>query len=151
MSVSSRTYSVDFRGLELWFCSSQCQGRFNQRPNLFIGDPQHGKAAKQQGVKVKKRRKLQLDLPDSVVVQEGLISLLKSLMGVEHVTLFSNTLEIEYDLLQVSLEDIEKAISEMNLEVDQSWINKLRDAFTHLNERTELDSLGHPSKGNGYH
>jgi YHS domain-containing protein len=151
MEVSAAFFTQTYRGLELYFCSEQCEQRFRQRPKLYIGDPQHGKAAKQQGVEIPKHRKIHLKLPDNAQLKNQLVNKLQSMMGVKQLSLFSDTLEIDYDLVEVSLDEIKHAIVTMELQLDQSLIDKLHDSLLTLSESTELDSLSHPRKDHNYH
>ncbi|MDF1588085.1 MAG: hypothetical protein P1P93_02870 [Gammaproteobacteria bacterium] len=151
MLVSDNAFSIKFRGLDLWFCSQQCLDRFNQRPSLYIGDPKHGKAAKQHGTKVQKHRRIRLELPDNDEFKTKLLEGLNSLMGITQTRINQNVLEIEYDLVQVSLEDVEQFILASGVNIEQSWLDKVHDALVHFSEEGQLDNLGHPYKDNGCH
>ncbi|MDX1751252.1 hypothetical protein [Methylophaga sp.] len=146
MSVPNDSFSFTLRGLVFWFCSQQCQDRFNQRPSLYVGDPKHGKSSMQQGIKVIKKHTIELELADDYQFKSLLIEALSSLMGVLNVKINRNKLEIEYDLMQVSLQEIQEFILSTGLNLDQSWLNKIHSAYVNLNEHGELDNLGHPFK-----
>lgn len=47
MTKINRSLLFSFQGIDHYFCSSQCLGRFKDRPHLFVGDPQHGLSPKQ--------------------------------------------------------------------------------------------------------
>ncbi len=148
MTVSEDSYEVTQRGMTFWLCSEQCRDRFNQRPSLYIGDPKQGKSAKQHGIKVHKKRTLNLELPNNNESASLLIRALNSLMGVTEATINQGQLEIEYDLVQVSLEEIEAFIKSTGINIEQSWLDKIHDSFIHYNEEGQLDNLGHPYKDN---
>lgn len=151
MSVADNTISAVYRGLEFWFCSTQCRNRFKLIPELFIGDPKHGKSAKQLGISVEKQRTFRLAVPEDKSVQELIAARLGSLMGVNAVNITANTLEIDYDLVQISLEDIEKTLREMQVGITASWLDKFRQVFAHFSEDNQLYSLKHPTKHSGCH
>lgn len=151
MLVTDSAISISFRGIELRFCSNQCLDRFHQRPSLYIGDPKHGKSAKQHGIRVNKQRVIRLELPDNDEFKIKLIKDLTSLMGITQARINQNRLEIEYDLVQVSLEDIEKFIMAAGVNIEQSWLDKVHDALIHFSEEGQLDNLGHPYKDDDSH
>lgn len=151
MSVADNKLSVNFRGIDLWFCSQQCQDRFNQRPSLYIGDPKHGKSVKQHGVRVNKQRLIKLELPDNEGFKIKLINGLNSLMGVTQAKINQKVLEIEYDLVQISLDEIEHYILASGVDMEQSWLDKVHDTLLHLSEEGELGNLGHPYKDDSSH
>jgi hypothetical protein len=134
--------------MTFWLCTAQCRDRFNQRPSLYVGDPKQGKSAKQHGIKVHKKRTLNLELPKNNESASLLIRALNSLMGVTEATINQGQLEIEYDLVQVSLEEIEAFIKSTGINIEQSWLDKIHDSFIHYNEEGQLDNLGHPYKDN---
>jgi len=146
MAVVDDTYKSILRGMTFWLCSKQCQDRFSQKPSLYVGDPKHGKSAKQHGIKVQKTRVINLQLPDNAESVSLLIQSLMSLMGVQQAKVNQGQLEIEYDLLQVSLEDIENQIKSIGVELSQSWLDKIHEAFIHFHEEGQLDNLSHPYK-----
>lgn len=146
MRVTEDSYAVQLRGMTFWLCSEQCRERFTQRSSLYIGDPKHGKSAKQHGIKVEKKRTINLVLPNNHESASLLIQYLNSLMGVIEAKINQGQLEIEYDLVQVSLEEIEAFIKSTGIDIEQSWMDKVHDAFIHFNEEGQLDNLGHPYK-----
>ena len=60
-------------------------------------------------------------------------------------------LEIEYDLVQISLDEIEHYILASGVDMEQSWLDKVHDALLHLSEEGELGNLGHPYKDDSSH
>ncbi|WP_237700462.1 hypothetical protein [Methylophaga thiooxydans] len=148
MTVSEDSYTVTHRGIIFWLCSEQCRDRFNLRPSLYIGDPKQGKSAKQHGIKVHKKRNLNLELPNNNESASLLVQALNSLMGVTEAKINQGQLEIEYDLVEVSLEEIEAFIKSTGIHIEQSWLDKIHDSFIHYNEEGQLGNLGHPYKDN---
>ena len=93
--IEARHLDVDY-----WYCSEQCKARFIANPGLYVGRPGE-KAPKQEGKQVLKKRKIYLDEPVSSETKTGLLLKLFKMMGVRRVQQFSNSLVIEYDLLEV--------------------------------------------------
>lgn len=129
-----------YKGVEYFFCSEQCLRRFSDKPELYIGEP--GRAApKQQGVELIKRRRLRLAAPlspgEARIVEEALLGT----MGVRQVSAEGDTLEISYDLLEMSAELIEEQMAAIGVRLGNGWSERLRRAFVHYVEECELDNL----------
>lgn len=140
-----------FQGVEHYFCSRQCQDRFKEHPHLFVGDPQHGLSAKQKGEVFIKTRKLRLSIDISDELKSQLVNDISTLMGVEHLSFNEENILVTYDLLQVSLEDIENAIVTSAGNLDGAITEKIKRGFIHYSEDCELDNIAHLTKTGGYY
>jgi len=139
MAVGYRQNEVVYQQMHFAFCSEQCAARFVAHPHLYIGYP--GRAApKQEGKVAFKRRRLRLQQPLSAEGQVLVDELLRGLMGVTTITVASDSIEITYDLLQVSLEELESVLSEAGARLGGSWTERLRRALIHESEETEIEA-----------
>lgn len=122
------------------FCSQQCRDRFVAHPHLYVGLPGR-KAPKQEGREVLKRRLLHLD-PVLSSEQASLLSdALATMTGVKKVFAEGDKVEITYDLLLVSAEQIEAKIAEICLCLGNGWLERIRYAFVHYQEECEVGNL----------
>ena len=143
MMVDKSSYPVNYLGQTYAFCSLQCRQRFDANPHLYTGYPGKPSPA-QQGHKIIKKRKLKLldahtDEQCSIIESE-----LKSMMGIIDVSFESDFLMITYDLLQVTTEQIEVAIEKTGNRLSADMGTRLKQAFIHYLEETELDNLEQP-------
>ena len=76
---------------------------------------------------------------------------LQSLMGFKSVGFLESSVYVTYDLLQVSLDDIEKNIIASIGKLDDSWTEKIKRGFIHYTEECELENLAHLSKDGKCH
>ena len=140
MEVKADSYAFAYLGLEYSFCSQQCQDRFVANPHLYIGQP--GKPSpKQHGKSIIKRRVLKLDtpIPDDIALK--IDTALNNMMGIKEVTIDKNIVRITYDLLEATTEQIETTIEGAGENLATSWGEKLKRAFIHYLEETELDTM----------
>lgn len=139
MGVDQLNHEVIFQKMHFAFCSEQCKARFQAHPHLYIGYPGQ-KAPKQEGQVLLKRRRLHLAQPLSVEGEALVQELLAALMGVSNVAATADKIEVTYDLLQVSLEDLEKVLSEVGVCLGGDWAQRLRRALIHESEEWEIDA-----------
>ncbi len=66
--------------------------------------------------------------------------MLRGLMGIDAVTVSGDTIEITYDLLQVSLEELESAITAAGTRLGEGWPERLRRALIHASEESEIEA-----------
>ena len=122
------------------YCSEQCRMRFLAHPHVYIGYP-GVKAAKQERKIILKRRRLRLARPlpgeGAAIVEE----VLHGLMGVAQVSIAGGMIEITYDLLQVSVSEIEATLTGAGVRLGEGWTERLKRAFTHEAEEWELEDL----------
>ncbi|MCP5279721.1 MAG: YHS domain-containing protein [Thiobacillus sp.] len=151
MEVDARQLDTVYQGIHYAFCSTQCQERFVANPHLYIGHP--GQAApKQEGRVVLKRRSLLLGVPLSAEQADRLVASLMEMMGVESASVSGERLEIVYDLLQATEQQIGARLGETGLALGEGWPERLRRAFVHYLEQCEADSLEcRPPRGHAMH
>lgn len=140
-----------FQGVDHYFCSRQCQDRFKVHPSLYVGDPRHGLSAKQKGEVVIKKRKLSLSFATSDEVKSRLKNDIGILMGVKTLSFNEGDIHVTYDLLQISLEDIENAIVTSACQLDGAITETIKRGFIHYSEECELDNLARLTKEGGCH
>ena len=76
---------------------------------------------------------------------------LQMLMGVEAMVFEDEDLYVTYDLIQVSLEDIEKAIEKVAVGFREGVVEQVKRGLIHYSEECELDNLAHLTKDGGCH
>lgn len=139
MAVDRHDHEISYQKMQFAFCSEQCKTRFQAHPHLYVGYP--GRAAPRQEGRVElKRRRLTLGRPLSLEGTAVVRELLGGLMGVYEVTASGDTIAVTYDLLQVSLEDLEQALTEAGARLGGHWGERLRRALIHESEEVELDA-----------
>jgi YHS domain-containing protein len=150
MQVAPDQHAITHQQMHFAFCSMQCKERFLANPHLYIGHPGN-KAPAQEGRTVLKHRRLKLDesLPDDLALQ--VFMYIKGMMGIENIEIKGDTIDIQYDLLQVTEAQIESALAEVGATLGHSWSKRLRRAFVHYFEETEIASLEVPSGAEGHH
>lgn len=151
MTKINRTLSFSFQGVDHYFCSSQCLERFKAHPHLFVGDPQHGLSPKQNKQVVLKQRRIVLKKTISEDLKAVLEKSLRSLMGIKQIGFDQQVLFVSYDLLQVSLDTIEKVIEDNASQQNGTMLGKIKRSIIHYSEECELGNLAHLTKGGGYH
>ena len=150
MQVAPDQHAITHQQMHFAFCSAQCKERFIANPHLYIGYPGN-KAPAQEGRTVMKHRQLKLDksLPDDLALQ--VFMCIKEMMGIGHIEIKGDTIDIQYDLLQVTEAQIESALAEVGVTLGHSWSERLRRAFVHYFEETEVSSLEVPPEAGGHH
>ncbi len=149
MQVAADQHAVTHQQMHFAFCSLQCKERFLANPHLYVGHP-GSKAPAQEGRAVMKHRHLMLDkpLPDDLAQQ--VVTYINEMMGIEYIEIKGDTIDIHYDLLQVTEAQIEAALAEVGATLGHSWSERLRRAFVHYFEETEISSLETPSGAGGH-
>jgi len=151
MEVDSDEISLDYQGSHYVFCSEQCLERFRLNPHLYIGYP-GSEAPKHAGVVVLKKRRLKLAEPFPQEVSSQFIEYIEAMMGVQHIEINGNCIDITYDLIQVTELQIEEKITEAGIVLGDDLTEKIRRAFVHFMEETEVESLeARPGSRGGYH
>ena len=136
--IEARHLDVDY-----WYCSEQCKARFIANPGLYVGRPGE-KAPKQEGKQVLKKRKIYLDEPVSSETKTGLLLKLFKMMGVRRVQQFSNSLVVEYDLLEVTAKQIAEELLASGLQLEESVLQQIRLSLIDIAEESEIASLEVP-------
>lgn len=140
VEVNAHQNETVYLGIHYAFCSQQCRDRFVAHPHLYVGLPGR-KAPKQEGMEVLKRRRLHLDPALSSEQALLLSDALATMTGVKQVFAEGDKVEITYDLLQVTAEQIEAKIAEICLCLGGDWRERLRLAFVHYQEECEAGNL----------
>ena len=151
MDVNSDDISLDYQSCHYVFCSNQCLERFQLNPHLYIGYP-GSEAPKHAGVVVLKKRRLKLAEPFPQEVSDQFIEYIEAMMGINSIEINGNCIEITYDLLQATELQIEKKITGAGIVLGDDLMEKIRRAFVHFTEETEVESLeARPGSKGGHH
>ncbi|MDZ4141558.1 MAG: YHS domain-containing protein [Methylotenera sp.] len=140
MQIEPHMYVIEYLQSRYAFCSTQCRDRFLANPHLFIGFPGQ-KAPKQEGLEVLKQRRLHVVRFLSSSQADSLIEALQAMMGIKSVKVDGDKIEITYDLLQVTAEQIETKMAEIGVQLGEGWTEQLCRAFVHYAEELEVGSL----------
>lgn len=139
MEVPPDRHAVEYRQIPYAFCSRQCRQRFLAHPQLFVGHP-GAKAPRQEGKQVIKRRCLKLAEALDPKQSAQLARSLSAVRGIRALKVEGDTLDIHYDLLEVTAEEIERKLRAIGIELGDGWAERLLLAFVHYEE--ELESHG---------
>ena len=140
MQVVSAQFVTEYLDSRYAFCSTQCRDRFLANPHVYIGLPGQ-KALKQEGLEVLRQQRLCATQPLSPSQTNGLIEALRAMMGIKSVQINGDEIEITYDLLQATAEQIETKMEEIGVQLGEGWSQQLRRAFVHYEEELEVGSL----------
>ncbi|MDZ4142454.1 MAG: YHS domain-containing protein [Methylotenera sp.] len=140
MVVDAHKIEIVYAGIHFAFCSNQCRERFEANPHLYIGHPGH-KAPKQKGVQVAKRRRFRLEQSLTPTDAKVLAKELDSMMGIREVHVDDMIIDVTYDLMEATAEQIEGRLVEIGLKLGGKWPERLRRGFVHFLEETEVSSL----------
>ncbi|MEQ1589308.1 MAG: YHS domain-containing protein [Gallionella sp.] len=140
MEVPPESFAIEYEGIPHAFCSEQCKERFLANPHLYIGFPGH-KAPAQQGIKVIKSRRLVLSPPLDAMQTEQVKRALLEMMGIHEIIIAGDKIEIQYDLIQVTAEQIADRLRLIGIKLGGGWIDRLKLAFINDLEETEVGSL----------
>lgn len=93
-----------------------------------------------------KLRRFILDKPLSLLESELLAHDLRNMMGIceVHVDGMKTEIEVAYDLLVVTAEQIEERLAEIGLKLGDEWPERLRRGFVHFLEESEVSGLDEP-------
>lgn len=140
MVVDSHKIEITYIEVRYVFCSNQCRERFEANPHLYIGHPGH-KAPKQKGVQVVKRRLFKLEQSLSQPDAKVLAKEVYDMMGIRQIHIDGMDIEVTYDLIEVTAEQIEDRMVEIGVKLGEEWSQRLRRGFIHLLEETEVSSM----------
>jgi YHS domain-containing protein len=140
MVVDAHDIEITYADVHYAFCSRQCCDRFEQNPHLYIGHPGH-KAPKQKGVQVIKNRCFTLEQSLSPIEASVLTSELNALMGIHKVHIVDMTIDVIYDLMEVTAEQIEERLVCIGIKLGDAWTRRLRRGLIHMLEETEVSSM----------
>lgn len=140
MRVSPTSFATEFAGSHYAFCSVQCKDRFLSNPRLYVGFPGR-KAPAQEGKQVIKCRCLLLSEPLDAMQTDQVKNALHEMMGILEVRIDGKKLEIRYDLIQVTAEQIAARLGLIGANLGGGWIDRLKLAFINNLEEIEINSL----------
>jgi YHS domain-containing protein len=140
MRVDRHSNEIVYQDLHFAFCSVECKNRFLAHPHLYVGFPNQP-APKQLGLEVLKRRRLRLPHALSPEGRLILTNYLEALRGIKQLTVDGDMIEISYDLLQLSAEQIETALHKIGVSLGEGWSERLIRAFVRESEEWEISSL----------
>jgi len=146
MRVDIDSLNIEHLGSNFYFCSMQCQDRFTANPHLYIGEAGIP-SPKQKGMQVIKKRTIRLAERPSKNIQQQLVAELVKMMGVQRIDVDEDLIHIQYDLLEATASQIEKAIQRSGTQLGSVWMDHLKRAFVHYIEETELENLEYKSHG----
>jgi YHS domain-containing protein len=140
MQVAPTSFTTKYAGCYYAFCSAQCQERFMATPHLYIGFPGNPAPA-QEGKKVIKRRRLLLSAPLDAMQAEKVKRALLGMMGIGEVSIEGDKIEIQYDLIQATTEQIADKLASIGADLGGDWMDRLKLAFINNLEEIEVSSL----------
>ena len=140
MQVPFTSFATEYAGSHYAFCSAQCKERFLANPHLYIGFPGH-KAPAQEGKEVIKRHRFLLSVPLDAIQAEQVKRALLEMMGMHEVFIEGDKIEIQYDLMQVTAEQIADKLALIGADLGGGWIDRLKLAFINNLEEIEISSL----------
>lgn len=140
MQVPATSFATEFAGSHYAFCSAQCKERFLANPRLYIGFPGR-KAPAQEGKQVIKCRRLLLSAPLDSIQAEQVKKALLEMMGILEICIEGDKLEIKYDLIQVTAEQIADKLGLIGTDLGGGWLDRLKLAFINNLEEIEIKSL----------
>lgn len=135
MKIGTGLLTLEYHKIYFHFCSEQCRETFKIHPGLYSSKQDKDR------VEVIKCRRLVLSGPLDPEAGQAITEYLQALMGVKEIHLEGCSLLIRYDLLQLTLMQIERSLNEVDIELDNSWWQRLRRSWTHNTEKNELDNL----------
>lgn len=151
MEVKADDIFFDYQSRHYYFCSIQCLERFQLNPHLYIGYPGN-EAPRHAGVEVLKKRTLKLAEPLTPQAVDQVVECIEAMMGIRNIEINENRITIVYDLLQATESQIEQTISDAGVVLGAGLTEKIRRAFVHFMEETEIDSLeARPGSKGGHH
>ncbi len=140
MQVNPDSFAMEYLGMHYAFCSQQCRDRFKANPHLYVGVPGE-EAPKQKGMEVIKQRHFHLDQKLTDAEAMLLDEQLSTMMGIKHIEVAGDTIDITYDLLLVTAEQIETCVGQTGIHLGTGLGERLQRGFIHDFEEIEIDSM----------
>lgn len=140
MQVPSTSFATEYAGGHYAFCSAQCKERFLANPHLYIGFPGR-KAPAQEGRQVIKCRRFLLSEPLNAIQAEQIKNALLDMMGILEICIDCDKIEIKYDLIQVTAEQLADKLALIGANLGEGWMDRLKLAFVNNLEEIEISSL----------
>jgi YHS domain-containing protein len=140
MEVPATSFATEYAGIHYAFCSVQCKERFLANPHLYTGFP-GVKSPAQKGSKVIKKRRMKLSAPLDAMQAEQVKRALLEMMGINEICIDGDKMEIQYDLIQVTAEQIADKLALIGTSLGGNWMDRLRLGFINYLEECEMGSL----------
>jgi YHS domain-containing protein len=140
MVVDASGNAIEYKQMHFAFCSLQCRERFLQNPDLYIGQGSR-KALRQEERAAIKQRRLKLDRPLTSIQVDTVLDAVQAMMGIERIEINGDVIKVTYDLMQATDAQIESEIARVGAVLGDEWSERLRRAFVHYLEETELENL----------
>ena len=128
MQAPSTSFATDYAGSHYAFCSAQCKERFLANPHIYIGFPGHAAPAQRWKKVIKCRRFLLLAPLDRIQAEQVKRALLE-MMGIYKICIEGNKVEIQYDLIQVTTEQVAEKLALIGADLGGGWIDRLKLEF----------------------
>ncbi len=135
MKVGTVPITLEYHKMFFHFCSEQCRETFKDHPGLYTSKQVNDH------VELIIRRRLRLAESLDPETSQAITEYLQALMGVKEIHLEGCSLLIRYDLLQLTLAKIECSLNEVDIELDNSWWQRLRRSWARNTEENELINL----------
>lgn len=120
------------------FCSPRCRDNFIAHPLLYSNV--RGNIPPQ----VMKRRSLRLAHSLDPVRAEALSSNLLHEVGIKQIDIRGDRLKVRYDLLLLTMQQLEQILEESDIAANNGWWQRLRRGWIYNSEANELDNLAMP-------
>ncbi|MBI5751858.1 MAG: YHS domain-containing protein [Hydrogenophilales bacterium] len=140
MEISAALFAAEYAGIAYAFCSAQCRERFLANPHLYVGLPGH-KAPAQYGKEVIKNRRFVLSVPLDAMQAEQVKRALLEMMGIREICIDGDKIEIQYDLMQATAEQIADKLALIGADLGGGWVDRLKLAFINYQEECEIGNL----------
>lgn len=137
MAATEGRYEAEHLGVTYSFCSHQCLENFRARPGLYAGDH----APKKSDQPVIKQRRFRLTTSLTPELTSRLTGTIEHMTGIHSIRIEGSCVEISYDLMQVTAEQIEHRLAQAGARPGNGWVNRLRSGWIHYIEENELDNL----------
>ena len=104
------------------------------------------------GMELIKTRTLKLAEPLPQELADKIIEYIEAMMGIQFVEVDGDRIDITYDLLQATEEQIEQTIAQAGATLGEDWTEKIKRAFVHYMEDTEAVTIeARPGSMRGHH
>ena len=150
MQVPFDQLALAFQGMHFAFCSEQCRERFQATPHLYIGVPGQ-RAVKQEGGELLKRRCIRLDVPLTAAQIQVLEDALTAMMGIKQLVVEKDAVQITYDLIEATEEQIERTLLATGTRLGSGWTERLRRAWVHYTEDCEALNMQVTDRSQHHH
>ncbi|MDQ6951889.1 MAG: hypothetical protein Q9M26_09525 [Mariprofundales bacterium] len=124
-------------GITYHCCTLACRENFLARPQLYVGK----RALAISGRESMKCRRFALERRLDHLQQVHLRQALQRLMGIHRLAIETDRVSVTYNLLEVTAEQIERALSDAGLSLGSGWSGRLKRGWIHYSEENELDNL----------